>query len=82
MAKQAIVHKITTVEEVKLSGTVSEDGLRMELDGEEKALCEFYKKFAGKHIDVSMKEKSEEEVPDEIDADELTAKDFGFEDEE
>ncbi|WP_099467765.1 hypothetical protein [Konateibacter massiliensis] len=67
MAKNAIVHKVTTTEEIKLSGIVSEDGLTMDLDGEIKHLADFYKKFAGKHIDVSMKEKTEEEIADTSD---------------
>lgn len=66
MAKNAIVHKVTTTEEIKLSGVVSEDGFTMDLDGETKELADFYKKFAGKHIDVSMKEKTEEEIVDEV----------------
>jgi len=65
MAKNAIVHKVTTTEEIKLSGVVSKDGLTMDLDGETKQLADFYKKFAGKHIDVSMKEKTEEEITDD-----------------
>lgn len=70
MAKNAIVHKVTTTEEIKLSGIVSEDGLAMDLDGETKPLADFYQKFAGKHIDVSMKEKTEEEIVDENSSDE------------
>ena len=66
MAKNAIVHKVTTTEEIKLSGVISEDGFTMDLDGETKELADFYKKFAGKHIDVSMKEKTEEEIVDEV----------------
>jgi len=62
MAKSAIVHKVTTTEEIKLSGVVSEDGTTMSLDGVEKKISDFFKKFADKHIDVSMKEKTEEEL--------------------
>lgn len=62
MAKNAITHKLTTTETIKLSGIVSADGLSMNLDGTDKALSDFFIKLGGKSIDVTLTEKSEEEI--------------------
>lgn len=62
MAKSAIQHKVVTTETIKLSGVVSEDGTTMTLDGVDKKINEYFIKFSGKHIDVSLSEKTEEEI--------------------
>jgi len=62
MAKAAIQHKVTTTETIKLSGVVSEDGTTMNLDGVDKKITEYFLKLAGKCIDVSLTEKSEEDI--------------------
>lgn len=64
MAKSAVMHKRTTTEEIKLSGIVTADGLAIELDGEEKEMAAFLQKFAGRWVDVSLKEKTEEIIDD------------------
>ena len=69
MTKSAVMHKRTTIEEIKLSGIITDDGLAMLLDGEEKELAEYLQKFAGRCVDVSLKEKTEEIIDDSENAD-------------
>ena len=62
MARAAITHKKTLTETLKFTGTVSEDGLYITIDGVETPIGNLFKKFAGEVVDSSIGVKQEEDV--------------------
>lgn len=63
--KSPFQHKITKAETIKLSGVISSDGTKIELDGEEKDLTPYIEMFAERFVDITITEKTEETLIDE-----------------
>lgn len=65
MAK-AITHKITTTDKLTLKGKLNVDGTTITITEEkveiEKKLIDFVQKFADKYVEISITEKSEEDI--------------------
>lgn len=68
MAKKVYKRTLTTTDKVQISGILSEDNT-IELDGECVDLIEKLEPFVGKHIELSIVEKTEEEVIDDTTSD-------------
>lgn len=71
----------TITDKVTVKGTLSEDGTVITYVDENKneqeiTVAECLKMFLGKAIDFSISEKSEEELPNEIDTDEQKVGDY------
>jgi hypothetical protein len=67
MAK-GIIHKISTVEKIAVKNALVNDDLKVLIDGEDDSvdITSLLNRFKGKTIDITISEKTEEEIEEDL----------------
>lgn len=60
-------HKRTVTETMKIAGIIDTDSMMVDVDGEEKSLATLLSVFDGAGIEINIKVKDEEDLPEPTD---------------